>query len=105
MTDIERKEQSIDHETYMNIFLKGQEHTKPSKETLQLISDMKGELKDDIKNIEIALAELPKKLIDELDKKYVSKEKFYPIKVLVFGFTGIILASAIGALVNLVIKQ
>lgn len=41
----------------------------------------------------------------KLDNHYVTKEEFWAVKTLVYGFAGLVLMAAVGALINLVVKQ
>lgn len=41
----------------------------------------------------------------KLEKNYVSQEEFRPVKTIVYGMVGIILATVITSLVYLVVKQ
>ena len=51
------------------------------------------------KNLEKELKEISEKL----DKDYVSRDEFAPIKKIVYGMVGVILLAAVVAMVNLVI--
>jgi hypothetical protein len=42
--------------------------------------------------------------IEQRDKQYVTQAEFWPVKMLVYGCTGLMLTSLIGAIVLLVIK-
>jgi hypothetical protein len=42
--------------------------------------------------------------IEARDKQYVNQAEFWPVKMLVYGCTGLMLTSLIGAIVLLVIK-
>lgn len=42
-------------------------------------------------------------LCENMDKKYVNKEEFKPVKIVVYGLVGIILTGVVGALIGLVI--
>ena len=44
-----------------------------------------------------------KDLNNKLDNKYVSNESFFPVKLLVYGFAGMILVAVVAALIGLVV--
>ena len=59
-----------------------------------------GELKGTVKAIFKDVEEIKAKL----DKKYVTQEEFRPVKLLVFGVTGLMLTAVIVALLALVLR-
>lgn len=83
-------------------FKEGQKHMRlrPSEETKEFMKKVDGELED----IKIKIAELPEKLIEKMDKRYVSKETFEPIKKLVYGTVGAVLVAALTAILALIFK-
>ena len=54
--------------------------------------------------IKVELAGLPKKLLDEMDNRYVSKDSFSPIQKIVYGLVGAVLLGVVGAIMALIIK-
>ncbi|WP_313416945.1 hypothetical protein [Pseudomonas oryzihabitans] len=54
--------------------------------------------------VRLALIELRLTAIEEREKGYITKEQFFPVKLLVFGATGLILSGVFTALVTLVVK-
>ena len=88
-------------------FGEGQKHSHSSPETLELFRKMdekmdkiKDELKNDISDIKVAIAKLPKDLIDQFDKRYASKETEKIVKYVI----GMISIAFITALIGLVWK-
>jgi len=57
-----------------------------------------------LKYIRDELAEI-KITLDDFKNNYVTKQEFAPIKVLVYGFVGLMLSSVVGALILLVIRN
>ena len=51
-----------------------------------------GYIKDNIKEIK-----------DSLDEKYVTKTEFSPVKLIAFGFVGIIVVAVMGSIIALVV--
>lgn len=45
------------------------------------------------------------KINDKLEKEYVTKDQFEPVKNIVYGLVSLILVAVVGALVALVIKK
>lgn len=45
-----------------------------------------------------------RKTLDNLDKRYVKREEFWPVRTLVYGFVAVILLAVAGALVALVVR-
>lgn len=41
---------------------------------------------------------------EEVRDTYVSKSEFWPVRTLVYGFTGVLLLAVIGAIVNMVVQ-
>lgn len=54
--------------------------------------------------LDVRLSELIKS-IDKNTKEYVTKAEFWPVKILVYGVTGIILTAVITAVVYLVVHH
>lgn len=61
-------------------------------------------LTEQVKTVATAVTKMDSKL-DSLVNKFVTKEEFWPIKALVYGFTGLILVTVIGALIMLVLRK
>ena len=71
--------------------------TKPEKKvtvatSIALISQDIGYIRASIEEIK-----------DDLEKKYVTKVEFNPVKLITFGFVGIILMAVLGSLIALVV--
>jgi len=71
---------------------------------IKTMSEKIDELKDKIQRLEVNLVGLPKKIIDEMDDKYVSKDSFFPIQKLVYGLVGAVLIAVIGGVMALIMK-
>ena len=59
-----------------------------------------GEIARVVRRIESAMVELRSDLKDD----YVTRTEFWPVKVLVYGFAGLVLVGVVGALIALVVK-
>jgi hypothetical protein len=59
------------------------------------------EFKNDIGDIKILIAEMPKKIIDECDSRYASKLS----EIIIYGMSGLVLTSFITALIYFLIKH
>jgi len=67
---------------------------------------MKNRLETQVAVMQETMSDIRSDVIEikvKLDSKYVTKEEFDPIKKLVYGVTGLILTTVIGALLALVI--
>lgn len=62
------------------------------KTDLAVIAEKVSTIKDDVKEIK-----------DKLEKDYITKEEFDPVKKIVYGLVSLILIAVVGALVALVI--
>lgn len=60
---------------------------------------------DKLGDIEVAIAKLPEDLAKEFDKRYVSNEKFEPIRKLVYGAVATVLLTVLGILLSLILKK
>lgn len=67
--------------------------TSKTQESVALMTQDMGYIKDDIKEIK-----------DIINFRYVSKEEFDPIKKIVYGVVGLLLTAVVVALVALVLK-
>lgn len=70
------------------------------------------EIKKDIEEIKINqheyMAEMTKfreELFDKLEKRYVSKDEFKPVKGVVYGMVGFIMLAFLGAIISLVLTR
>lgn len=73
---MKKKYTESDLEVFNKGVLEGKKHSSPSPETTNFIKTMKSEMREvkkDIKEILLQIAELPKKIIDETDDKYALK--------------------------------
>jgi len=59
-----------------------------------------GEIARVVRRIESAMVELR----SDLKHDYVTRAEFWPVKVLVYGFAGLVLVGVVGALIALVAK-
>jgi len=59
-----------------------------------------GEIGRAVKRIESAMDELRSDLKDD----YITRAEFWPVKVLVYGFAGLVLVGVVGALIASVMK-
>jgi len=59
-----------------------------------------GEIGRAVKRIEAAMDELRSDLKDD----YITRAEFWPVKVLVYGFAGLVLVGVVGALIASVMK-
>jgi hypothetical protein len=71
---------------------------------IKTMSEKIDEVKDKIQRLEVNIVGLPKKIIDEMDDKYVSKDSFFPIQKLVYGLVGAVLIAVIGGVMALIMK-
>jgi len=71
---------------------------------IKTMSEKIDEVKDKIQRLEVNIVGLPKKIIDEMDNKYVSKDSFFPIQKLVYGLVGAVLIAVIGGAMALIMK-
>ena len=62
------------------------------------------DIKTKIDRIDISLAELPEKLAEKFDGRYVSKEAFKPVKLIAYALVGA-LGGIILILLNLLFKK
>lgn len=70
------------------------------KVTLKEVYAIVQRLEDKIDNMISAL----NTRIDDLDKRYVTKVEFWPVKAIVYGGAAIVLTAVFGFLITLVIK-
>jgi len=77
-----------------------EEYQLNNKNIMQEIKD----LKRDVNDIKVCIAELPQKIKETMDDKYVSKESFEPIQKVVYGLVGAIMLGVIGAVLAIIFK-
>ena len=62
------------------------------------------ELKKDINDIKVCIAELPEKIKEAIANDYVSKEAFRPVQKVVYGLVGAVMIGVVGAILALIFK-
>ncbi len=62
------------------------------------------EFRDEITDLKLLIAELPKKISDDIDNKYVRKDEFKSVKKVVYGAIAAVLLGAGGILGTIVVK-
>lgn len=60
---------------------------------------------DKLGDIEVAIAGLPEKLAEKFDERYVSREKFEPVRKIVYGAVATVLLTVLGILLSLILKK
>lgn len=62
------------------------------------------DIRKDVNDIKIKIAELPEQLMEKLDERFVSKDSFRPIQKLVYSLVGAVLLGVVGAVLALIFK-
>ena len=92
---------------YNKGFLAGQHKPLISKEAKNEINNLKtcmSSIKDDMNEIKVNLAEMPQKIIEAIDEKYVSKDSFLPVRNVAYGTVSTVVAMLIGLVIWLLTK-
>lgn len=70
-------------------------------ERTQILMSNDVDLKKDIQ----ALSEIMRQSRKDLERRFVSRDEFIPVKNLVYGLTGLILVSVFGSIITLVLTR
>ena len=77
-----------------------EEYQLNNKNIMQEIKD----IKRDVNDIKVCIAELPEKIKEAIANDYVSKEAFKPVQKLVYGLVGAVMIGVVGAVLALIFR-